>query len=73
MGLSRWRLTWRDDFDRVVLSMSKPELEVLRRSGVSSISGRRAFVSASDRLHLDVVHSVYLMEQAGLGSPNDPK
>ncbi len=25
MGLSRWRLTWRADFNRVVISMSKRE------------------------------------------------
>ena len=66
MGLSSWRLTWRGDFDRVVHSMSGRERAVLKRSGLSSIAGRRAFVSASDRLHMDVVHSVYLMEQAVL-------
>ena len=69
MGLSRWRLSWRGDFDRVVHSMSRRERAVLQRSGLSSIAGRRAFVSASDRLHLDVVHSAYLMEQAVLARP----
>ncbi len=69
MGLSRWRLTWRNDFDRVVLAMSKFELEVLRSSGLSSSAGRRAFVSASDRLAFDVVHSAYVMEQAVLAFP----
>jgi len=64
MGLSSWRLTWRDDFDRVVHSMSRPEWAELQRSGLSSVPGRRAFVSASDRLELDVVQSAYLMEQA---------
>jgi hypothetical protein len=49
--------------------MSGRERAVLKRSGLSSIAGRRAFVSASDRLHLDVVHSVYLMEQAVLAWP----
>ena len=69
MGLSRWRLTWRDDFDKVVLSMSEREWTELRRSGLSSPAGRRAFVSASDRLDLDVVHSAYLMEQGALTVP----
>ena len=64
MGLSSWRLTWREDFDRVVLSMSTHERAVLSRSRLSSISGRRAFASASHRLHFDVVQSTYLMEQA---------
>ncbi len=64
MGLSSWRLTWREDFDRVVLSMSIRERAVLNSSRLSSISGRRAFVSASNRLHFDVVQSTYLMEQA---------
>lgn len=69
MGLSRWRLTWRDDFDRVVLSMSRRELETLQRSGLSSAAGRGAFASASGRLAFDVVHSTYLMEQAALIVP----
>jgi len=70
MGLSRWRLTWRDDFDRVVLSMTKSERVVLRRSGLSSPAGRGAFASASNRLAFDVVHSTYMMEQAAvLASP----
>ena len=69
MGLSRWRLTWRDDFDRVALSMSRLELETLRSSGLSSSAGRRAFVSASHRLAFDVVHSAYMMEQAALAFP----
>jgi hypothetical protein len=64
MGVSRWRLTWREDFDRVVLSMSTYERAVLQRSRLSTISGRRAFVSASDRLNFDVVQATYLMEQA---------
>jgi len=64
LGLSSWRLTWREDFDRVVLSMSIRERAVLNSSRLSSISGRRAFVSASNRLHFDVVQSTYLMEQA---------
>ena len=64
MGLSTWRLTWRDDFDRVVLSMSIRERAVLHRSRLSSIAGRRAFTTASHRLHFDVVQSTYLMEQA---------
>jgi len=64
MGLSSWRLTWRDDFDRIVLSMSTRERAVLNHSRLSSISGRRAFASASHRLHFDVVQSTYLMEQA---------
>jgi hypothetical protein len=69
MGLSSWRLSWRGDFDRVVHSMSTRERAVLQSSGLSSIPGRRAFVSASDRLHLDLVHSAYLMEQAVLAWP----
>ena len=64
MGLSSWRLTWREDFDRVVLSMSIRERAVLQDSRLSTISGRRAFVSASNRLQFDVVQSTYLMEQA---------
>jgi len=64
MGLSRWRLTWREDFDRVVLSMSTNERALLQRSRLSTISGRGAFVSASDRLNFDVVQATYLMEQA---------
>ena len=40
MGLSKWRLAWCDDFDRVVLSMSRLELETLRSSGLSSSAGR---------------------------------
>ena len=64
MGLSSWRLTWREDFDRVVLSMSTRERAVLQRSRLSTISGRRAFASASTRLQFDVVQSTYLMEQA---------
>jgi len=64
MGLSNWRLTWREDFDRVVLSMSIRERAVLHSSRLSSISGRRAFASASNRLQFDVVQSTYLMEQA---------
>jgi hypothetical protein len=64
MSLSSWRLTWREDFDRVVLSMSTRERAVLHHSRLSSISGRRVFVSASDRLQFDVVQSTYLMEQA---------
>ena len=64
MGLSTWRLTWRDDFDRVVLSMSIRERAALHRSRLLSISGRRAFVSASNRLQFDIVQSTYLMEQA---------
>ena len=64
MGLSTWRLTWRDDFDRVVLSMSIRERAVLHGSRLSSISGRRAFMSASNRLQFDIVQSTYLMEQA---------
>ena len=71
MGLSSWRLTWREDFDRVVLSMSMYERAVLQRSRLSSISGRRAFASASDRLHFDVVQSTYLMEQADRASTSD--
>jgi len=66
MGLSSWRLTWRDDFDRVLHSMNRPEWAALQRSGLASVPGRRAFVSASDRLDFDVVHSAYLMEQAAL-------
>ena len=64
MGLSSWRLTWREDFDRVVLSMSTRERAVLHDSRLSTISGRRAFASASNRLQFDVVQSTYLMEQA---------
>ena len=64
MGLSSWRLTWREDFDRVVLSMSTGERSVLHDSRLSTISGRRAFASASNRLQFDVVQSTYLMEQA---------
>ena len=71
MGISRWRLTWHDDFDRVVLSMSKLELETLQSSGLSSAAGRGAFARASGRLAFDVVHSTYLMEQAAL-SPAHP-
>ncbi len=69
MGLSRWRLTWREDFDRVVLSMTKSEQALLRRSGLSSAAGRSAFASASNRLAFDVVHSTYVMEQAALSVP----
>jgi hypothetical protein len=69
MGVSHWRLNWREDFDRVVHSMSRREQAMLQRSGLSSVAGRRAFVSASDRLNLDVVHSTYLMEQAVLAWP----
>jgi len=69
MGLSSWRLTWREDFDRVVHSMNRRERAVLKRSGLSSIPGRRVFVSASDRLEFDVVQSAYLMEQANLAWP----
>jgi len=49
--------------------MSEREWTELRRSGLSSPAGRRAFVSASDRLDLDVVHSAYLMEQGALTVP----
>ena len=63
MVLSSWRGTWREDVKRVVHSMSKREKSVLWRAGLLSTPGRRAFVSASERLELDVVHSAYLMEQ----------
>jgi hypothetical protein len=66
MGLSSWRLTWREDFDRVFDSMNKYDRALLRRSGLLSVPGRRVFVSASGRLDLDVVHSAYLVEQAAL-------
>jgi hypothetical protein len=66
MGDSRWRLTWREDFDRIVLSMTKSELEVWQNAGLSSSAGRGAFAAASKRLAFDVVHSTYLMDQAAL-------
>ncbi|TMB69733.1 MAG: hypothetical protein E6J43_03715 [Chloroflexi bacterium] len=66
MVLSKWRLTWKEDFDRVVRSMSKRERAALQRWGLLSVQGRRIFVSAAKRLGLDVTYSAYVMEQAAL-------
>lgn len=66
MVQSSWRGMWQEDFDRVVDSMSTREKASLQRWGVQSIEGRRAFVSASDRLKVNVIHACYLMEQAAL-------
>ena len=66
MVQSSWRGMWRQDFDRVVDSMSASEKASLRKWGVQSIEGRRVFVSASDRLNVNVIHACYLMEQAAL-------
>jgi hypothetical protein len=66
MVQSSWQGMWHEDFDRVVDSMSTRERASLQRWGVRSIEGRRIFVSASDRLKVDVIHACYLMEQAAL-------
>jgi hypothetical protein len=59
MVQSSWRGMWRQDFDRVVDSMSTREKASLERWGVQSIEGRRVFVSASDRLKVDVIHACF--------------
>jgi len=64
MVQSSWRGIWQQDFDRVVDSMSTREKASLKRWGLLNVEGRRAFVSASDRLNVDVIHACYLMEQA---------
>ena len=66
MVLSKWRLTWQEDFDRVVGSMSKHERAALQRWGLLSVQGRRIFVCAAKRLTLDVTYSAYVMEQGAL-------
>jgi len=66
MVQSSWRGVWRQDFDRVVDSMSTREKASLERWGLLSIEGLRAFVAASDRLNVDVIHACYLMEQAAM-------
>jgi hypothetical protein len=63
---SSWRITWHDDFDRVLYSMSPIERTALHQSGLLSVDGRRLFVSAAGRLDMDVVHTAYVMEQATL-------
>ncbi len=47
-------------------SMSKIERSALQRLGLLSIDGRRAFVTAAERLDMDLVHTAYVMEQATL-------
>lgn len=66
MVSSIWRNTWHEDFDRVFCSMSKIERSALQRLGLLSIDGRRAFVTAAERLDMDLVHTAYVMEQATL-------
>jgi hypothetical protein len=66
MVLSSWRHSWSEDFARIVNSMTRRERKLLFRSGLSTIPGRRAFMSASNRMALDVTHSTYLMELAAL-------
>lgn len=66
MVSSTWRNSWHDDFDRVLYSMSQTERSALQPWGLLTIDGRRAFVTAAERLHMDVVHTAYVMEQAAL-------
>ena len=66
MVLSSWRHSWSEDFARIVHSMTSRERETLFRFGLSTIPGRRAFITASNRMAVDVTHSTYLMERAAL-------
>ena len=66
MVSSGWRNTWHQDFARVLYSMSHIERSALQGLGLLSIDGRRAFVSAAERLDMDLVHAAYVMEQATL-------
>ena len=66
MVSSSWRNTWHEDFDRVVYSMSQVERADLQHVGLLSVDGRRLFVTAAERLDMDVVHTAYVMEQATL-------
>jgi len=54
---SSWRNTRHQDFDRVLFAMSQIERSVLEHRGLLSSDGRRVFVSAAERLDMDVVHT----------------